>query len=69
MNRLVMIINLLLGKDIIVYNYLNKELLMIIGSNKEVLKKRYNYAFIGKNESCLKDINGEIYYTGDDYEN
>jgi hypothetical protein len=70
MRRFWMIINLILGKDIIVYDTWRKEVLMIIGSDEEVIKKRYSYDFIGKNEECLEGDakTGKIYYTGDRYE-
>ena len=64
MNRLKLIINLLLGKEIIIYNMWTKKVLMIIGGNEEILTKRYNYDFIDKNSKCLKgnDKTGELFY-------
>ena len=68
MNRIRIIFNLLLGKDIVVYNMWNKEVLMIIGSDEEIMTKRYNYNFIGKNTNKLygDDKKEKIYYKGDD---
>ena len=64
MNRLKLIINLLLGKEIIIYNMWTKKVLMIIGGDEEILTKRYNYGFIDKNSKCLKgnDKTGELFY-------
>ena len=64
MNRLKLIINLLLGKEIIIYNMWTKNVLMIIGGNEEILTKRYNYDFIDKNSKCLQgnDKTGELFY-------
>ena len=64
MNRLKLIINLILGKDIVIYDTWHKEVLMIIGSDEEIITKRYDYDFIGKNEECLvgNDKTGKIYY-------
>lgn len=60
-NRLRMIINLLLGKSIVIYNTWNKEVFMIIGGKEEIITNRYYYDFIG-NETCLKDKKGKIIY-------
>ena len=64
MNRIKMIINLILGKDIIIYDNWHKEVLMIIGSDEEIITKRFDYDFIGKNSNCLygDDKKGKIYY-------
>ena len=64
MNRLKMMINLILGKEIVVYNMWTKEVLMVIGSDEEIMTKRYDYDFIGKNSNCLygDDKKGKIYY-------
>ena len=64
MNRLKLIINLLLGKDIVIYDTWHKEVLMIIGSDEEIITKRYNYDFINKNDKCLADNDktGKIYF-------
>ena len=64
MNRIKMIINLILGKDIVIYNMWSKEVLMVIGSDEEIITKRYDYDFIGKNSNCLygNDEEGKIYY-------
>ena len=43
MNRLKLIINLFLGKDIVIYDNWHKEVMMIIGSDEEIITKRYNY--------------------------
>ena len=64
MNRIKLIITLLLGKEIVVYNVWNKEVLMIIGSDEEIMTKRYDYDFIDKNSNCLcgNKETGKIYY-------
>lgn len=64
MNRLIMIINLILGKEIVVYNMWTKKVLMVIGSDEEIITKRYDYDFISKNSNCLYGDNkkGKIYY-------
>ena len=64
MNRLELIINLILGKEIVVYNMWNKEVLMVIGSGEEIITKRYDYDFIDKNDDCLigNDKEGKIYF-------
>ena len=68
MNRFLMIIKLLLGKDIVIYNTWTKEVLMIIGSDAEVIKKRYDYDFIGKNGEKLigNETNGKLFYRSDE---
>lgn len=68
MNRLKMIINLILGKDIVIYDSWHKEVLMIIGSDEEIITKRYDYDFIGKNSNCLysDDKKGKIYYQNEE---
>ena len=64
MNRLKLIINLLLGKDIVIYDTWHKEVLMIIGSDEEIITKRYDYDFISKNDEFLvgNDKTGKIYF-------
>ena len=64
MNRLKLRFNLILGKDIVVYNSWNKEILMIIGSDEEIFTKRYDYDFIGKNDKYLVGNNktGKVYF-------
>lgn len=66
MNRLKLIFNLILGKDIVIFDSWHKEVLMIIGSDEEILTKRYDYDFISKNSNCLYGDNktGKIYYKG-----
>ncbi len=63
-----MIINLILGKDIVIYDSWHKEVLMIIGSDEEIITKRYDYDFIGKNSNCLYDDDkkGKIYYQNEE---
>lgn len=61
MSKLKIIINLLLGKSIVIYNAWTKEVLMIIGRNDELIKNRYTYDFIG-NESCLNIKKGKIIF-------
>lgn len=63
MNRLKLIINLILGKDIVIFDSWHKEILMIIGSNEEIITKRYDYDFIGKNDKYLvgNEETGKIY--------
>lgn len=70
MNRLKLIVNLILGKDIVVYDNWHKEVLMIIGSDEEIITKRYNYDFIGKNDEYLigDDKTGKIYFKGENNE-
>lgn len=70
MNRLNLIVNLILGKEIVVYNMWTKEVLMVIGSNEEIITKRYNYDFIGKNDEYLigDDKTGKIYFKGENNE-
>lgn len=60
-NKLKIIVNLLLGKNIVIYNVWTKEVLMIIGGESEIITKRYNYEFIG-NEPCLKGKRGKILF-------
>lgn len=69
MNRIKMIINLILGKEIIIYDMWHREVLMIIGSDEEIVTKRYDYDFIGKNEECLygDEETGKIYYKEKEY--
>ena len=64
MNRLKIIFNLILGKDIVVYNVWKKEVLMIIGSDEEILTKRYDYDFIGKDDKYLvgNEETGKLYF-------
>lgn len=64
MNRLKLIFNLILGKDIVVYDSWHKEVLMIIGSDEEILTKRYDYDFMGKNDKCLveNEETGKVYF-------
>lgn len=64
MNRLKLIFNLILGKDIVVYDSWHKEVLMIIGSDEEIFTKRYDYDFMGKNDKCLvvNEEAGKIYF-------
>ena len=64
MNRLKLIINLILGKNIVIYNMWTKEVLMIIGSDEEIMTKRYDYDFIDKDSACLttNDKTGNIYF-------
>ena len=64
MKRLKLIINLILGKDIVIYDTWHKEVLMIIGSDEEIIAKRYDYDFIDKNDDCLigNDKEGKIYF-------
>lgn len=62
MNRLKTIINLLLGKNIIIYNNWTKEVLCIIGSDEEIFKNRFTYDFISKNDFCLKKEKGKLKY-------
>lgn len=61
MNRIKMILNLLIGKNIVVYNFITKEVLCIIGSDEEIITKRYDYDFIG-NETCLKEKDNKVLY-------
>lgn len=68
MNRFLMIINLILGKDIVIFDSWHKEVLMIIGSDEEAIKKRYDYDFIGKNDKYLvgnKETGKVYFYKGD----
>lgn len=64
MNRLKLIINLILGKDIVIFDSWHKEVLMIIGSDKEILTKRYDYDFIGKKDKYLvgNEKTGKVYF-------
>ncbi len=64
MNRIKLIINLILGKDIVIYDTWHKEVLMIIGSDEEIITKRYDYDFIGKTDEYLvgNDKKGKIYF-------
>lgn len=64
MNRLKMIINLILGKELIIYDSWHKEVLMILGSDEEIITKRYDYDWINSNEECLygDDNTEKIYY-------
>ena len=52
MNRFYIIFNLLIGKDIVIYNSWTKELIGIIGTS-EVFKHRYNYKFVDKNDEYI----------------
>ena len=61
MNRIKMILNLLIGKNIVVYNFITKEVLCIIGSDEEIITKRYDYDFIG-NEPYLKEKDNKVLY-------
>jgi hypothetical protein len=64
MNRLKLIFNLILGKDIVVYDSWHKEVLMIIGCDEEIFTKRYDYDFMGKNDKYLAgdEETGKIYF-------
>lgn len=68
MNRLKLIFNLILGKDIVVYDSWHKEVLMIIGSDEEIFTKRYDYDFMGKNDKCLvgNEETGKVYFKKED---
>lgn len=64
MNRIKMILNLLLGKEIVIYNTWTKKIVMIIGGNEEIITKRYDYDFIYNDDKCIygnKDT-GEIFF-------
>ena len=65
MNRFLMIINLILGKDIVIFDSWHKEVLMIIGSDEEAIKKRYDYDFIGKYLVGNKETGKVYFYKGD----
>lgn len=62
MNRLKIIFNLIIGKNIIIYNEWTRDVLMIIGDDEEVIQNRYYYDFISHSNFCLKDIKGKIKY-------
>lgn len=64
MNRLKIILNLIFGKDIVIYDTWHKEVLMIIGSDEEIITKRYDYDFIGKNDKYLvgNEETGKVYF-------
>jgi hypothetical protein len=68
MNRLKLIFNLILGKDIVIFDSWHKEVLMIIGSDEEILTKRYDYDFIGKNDKYLvgNEKTGKVYLESKD---
>lgn len=68
MNRLRIIFNLLLGKEIIIYNTWTKKVLMIIGSDEEIITKRYDYDFIEKDSQCLygNEETGDLFYKYED---
>ena len=56
-----MIMNLILGKKIVVYNNHTKEIICILGGNEEIFKNRYTYDFI-KDEYCIEEVNGKVVY-------
>lgn len=64
MNRLKIIFNLLLGKEIVIYNTWTKKIVMIIGGNDEILTKRYDYDFIYSDDKHIYGNNesGEIFF-------
>ena len=62
MNRLKFIINMILGKDLVIYDSWHKEVLMILGSDEEIITKRYDYDFIDKDSKCLKEDKEKILY-------
>lgn len=64
MNRLKIIFNLLLGKEIVIYNTWTKKIVMIIGGNEEILTKRYDYDFIYSDDKYIYGNNesGEIFF-------
>ena len=67
-NRLKIIINLLLGKEIIIYNVWTKKILMVIGGDEEIITKRYDYNFIFPNEECIygNEETGELFFRDED---
>lgn len=68
MNKLRIIFNLLLGKDIVIYNVWTRKILMIIGGDNEIITKRYDYSFIGKEDACIygNEETGEIFFKNED---
>lgn len=64
MNRIKMILNLLLGKEIVIYNTWTKKIVMIIGGNEEIITKRYDYDFIYNDDKCIygNEGTGEIFF-------
>ena len=64
MNRLKMIFNLILGKELVIYDSWHKEVLMVLGSDEEIITKRYDYEWICQNEECFygDEKTGKIYY-------
>ncbi len=64
MNRIKMILNLLLGKEIVIYNTWTKKIVMIIGGNEEIITKRYDYDFIYNDDKCIygNEDTGEIFF-------
>lgn len=68
MNRLKMIFNLILGKELVIYDSWHKEVLMVLGSDEEIITKRYDYEWISQNEECFygDDKAGKIYYKKDE---
>lgn len=67
-NRLKIIFNLLLGKDIVIYNVWTRKILMVIGSDEEILTKRWDYSFIGREDACIygNEETGEIFLRNED---
>ena len=59
-NKLKIIIGLLQGKDIIIYNKITKEVICSIGSEEEIFKKRVDYK-LDKGE-CFRIKDDNLYY-------
>lgn len=64
MNRIKIILNLLLAKEIVIYNTWTKKIVMIIGGNEEIVAKRYDYDFIHNGDKCIygNEDTGEIFF-------
>jgi hypothetical protein len=69
MNRFKMIFNLLLGKELVIYDSWHREVLMIIGGNEEIIAKRFDYDWVFPEEECLygDEETGKIYYEEREY--
>ena len=64
MRRLMIIMDLILGRNIVVYDDITKEVIAVIGDKDEIIKKRYNYAITEKHEECFygDEEEGKMYY-------
>ena len=57
MERFKIILNLLLGRNMVIYNSYTNELIMILTKEEKLIKKRHDYCFMNDKEILLEDEN------------